>query len=177
MAVLTHGTTIINTPPITKHIIKLKSFMTKLANGNIYVIIYIITQLSYGAISLVLIFMGARCFFPYAKDITNNIIRVIPIPIAMYGISIVFFCQYQTNAKIKHRGAIADRLYIILCNMFPIYLPHSIVICYITSKCFKASLIASTFSSVECFLGCFNFSTALEKSYVGKSKLLFTYAI
>lgn len=42
-----------------------------------------------------------------------------------------------------------------------------------TSKCFKASLIASTFSAVGCFLGCFNSSTALWASYIGKPQTSF----
>ena len=41
----------------------------------------------------------------------------------------------------------------------------------------RASLIASTFSTVGCFLGCFNSSTALGASYIGNPKSLFTSAI
>ena len=37
--------------------------------------------------------------------------------------------------------------------------------------------MASTFSAVGCFLGCFNSSTALGASYIGKPKFLFTSAI
>ena len=48
---------------------------------------------------------------------------------------------------------------------------------YSSELCFNASFIASTFSGVGCFLGCFNSSTALGASYIGKPKSLFTSAI
>ena len=42
-------------------------------------------------------------------------------------------------------------------------------------KMLHASFIVSTFSAVGCFFGCFNSSTALGASYIGKPKSLFTY--
>lgn len=44
-------------------------------------------------------------------------------------------------------------------------------------KCAKVSLMAATIFSEGCALGLFNFSTALDASYIGNPKLLFTSAI
>lgn len=46
-----------------------------------------------------------------------------------------------------------------------------------TLKCRKASLIASTLYSGAGLYGCFNFSTALGATYIGRPKLLFTSAM